>query len=386
MSIDSRRSLRTEAPLVVALIVLAVLARLAGRGEVTIDMRTFYAWYADLESGGVWHSLGEEIGNYNAPFLYLLALTTILPGPMVLKIKLVWVAFDLLLVFFTYRLVALRRPGRRIPLLAALVVALLPTVVVNASFWGQTDAMWAGFALAGVYFLLRERPWLAVTMCTVALAFKPQGIFIFPLLLLLAVAGRLPWRTLLAVPVVYVALCLPAFLAGRDPIELLTLYDPGRQAIHVPNLTSNAPSAYAFFPVDVRVDSVKSLGYVLAAALVVGLCHVLVARRTELTPDRVVLAATTFAILLPWTLPGMHERYFFLADVLSVVLAFYRPRLWYVPLLVQAASLLSYGPFLFGRKAPLIDLMIPAALMLAALIVTTYHLVRRPLSSGQPTT
>ena len=72
----------------------------------------------------------------------------------------------------------------------------------------------------------------------------------------------------------------------------------------------------------------------------------------------------------------MHERYFYLADVLAVVLAFHRPRLWYVPLLVQAASLLSYGPFLFGRDAPLIDPMILGTLMLAALVACAYHLVR----------
>ena len=381
----SRRALRVDAPLIAALSLLAVLARFAGRSEVTVDMRTFYGWYADLEAGGVWHGLSQEIGNYNAPFLYLLALTTVLPGPMVLKIKLVWVAFDLLLVFFTYRTVALRWPGRRIPTLAALVVALLPTVVINASFWGQTDSMWAAFALGGVYYLLRDKPWWGVAMCTVALAFKPQGIFIFPLLLLLVLAGRIRWRNLLAVPAVYVALCVPAMLAGRNPIELLTLYDPGRQAIHVPDLTSNAPSAYVFFPIDVRVDSVKTLGYIFTAALILGVCYVLAARRVTITPYRMILAATVFSILMPYTLPGMHERYFYLADVLTVVLAFYRPRLWYVPMLVQASSLLSYGPYLFRHDPQLIDPMILGTLMLAALLVTGYALLREAAVAPLPT-
>jgi hypothetical protein len=90
----------------------------------------------------------------------------------------------------------------------------------------------------------------------------------------------------------------------------------------------------------------------------------------------VVTAAATFTILMPYTLPGMHERYFYLADVLTVVLAFYRPLLWYVPLLVQGSSLLSYAPFLFGRNERLIDPMILGALMLGALVVTTYSLLR----------
>ncbi|MFG1609763.1 glycosyltransferase 87 family protein [Actinoplanes sp. NPDC049265] len=381
MAKPSARASMTETVLVAVLVLLAVLARYAGRREITIDMRTFFAWYADLTEAGVWHGLGEEIGNYNAPFLYLLALTSVLPGAMVLKVKLVWVAFDFLLVFFVYRLVAVRWPGRRIPMLAALLAGLLPTVVINASFWGQTDSMWTSFALGGVYCLLRERPWWGVALCAVALALKPQGIFIFPLLLLLVLAGRIRWRQLLAAPAVYLALDLPALLAGRDPMELLTVYDPGRQAIHVPGLTSNAPSVFVFFPVDVRVDSLKAVGYALAAALIIGLCYVLVARRVEFTPARIVLAAATFSILVPYTVPGMHERYFYLADVLTLVLAFYRPRLWYVPVLVQTASLLSYGPYLFGRDAPLMPPMVLGTVMLAALLVTGHTLVREAVTA-----
>ncbi len=353
-----------------------MLARFVGRYEWTGDMRTFYRWYAELDAAGGWRGLANEIGNYNALFLYLLTLTTWLPGPLILKIKAVWVVFDLILVYYTYRIVALRWPGWRIPMLAAVVVALLPTVVVNASFYGQTDSMWAAFALGGVYHLLRNQPWWGVSLCTVALAFKPQGIFIFPLLLLLVLAGRIPWRTLLAAPVVYITLALPAILIGRDPVELLTLYDPRRQASHVPNLTSNAPSIYVYLPVGTRLDTVKLLGAIFTAALILGICYVLVARRIALTPRRVVTAAATFTILMPYTLPGMHERYFYLADVMTVVLAFYRPRLWYVPLLVQVSSLLSYAPFLFGRSERLIDPMILGTLMLGALVVTTYSLLR----------
>jgi hypothetical protein len=36
-------------------------------------------------------------------------------------------------------------------------MALLPTVVVNASLYGQMDAMWASFALGGVYLPARGR-------------------------------------------------------------------------------------------------------------------------------------------------------------------------------------------------------------------------------------
>jgi Gpi18-like mannosyltransferase len=273
-----------ELLLLAALALLAVLVRFAGRHEVTEDMRIFYAWSEQLRAAGGWRGLDQEIGNYNAPFLYLLALTLYLPGATLIKIKLVWVVFDVVLAFFTYKIVELRRPGWRVPAIAALIMMFLPTVVINASFYGQTDAMWAAFALGGVYFLLRDKPWWAVSMCTVALAFKPQGIFIFPLLGLLVLLGRLPWKSLLAVPAVYLALDLPAILLGRDPIELLTIYNPGRQAVHTPGLASNAPSVFAFLPVSGRVETLRSIGYVLTAALIVGIYYVFVARLGEPHP------------------------------------------------------------------------------------------------------
>jgi hypothetical protein len=82
----------------------------------------------------------------------------------------------------------------------------------------------------------------------------------------------------------------------------------------------------------------------------------------------------------------MHERYFFLADVLTVVLAFYRPRLWFVPLIVQAASLLSYLPFLFWDEphGPFVSLKVLATMMLAALLITGYALLH-DLKSGKET-
>jgi Gpi18-like mannosyltransferase len=385
-AVSRRQKLVTEILLLAALLLLAGLIRFAGRHELTPDMRIFFVWSEKLRAAGGFRGLKEEIGNYNAPFLYLLALTLYLPGATLIKIKLVWVCFDAVLAFFTYRIVALRRPGRRIPAVAALIMLFLPTVAINASLYGQTDSMWAAFALGGVYYLLRDKPWWAVSMCTVALAFKPQGIFIFPLLGLLVLLGRLPWKSLLAVPLVYVALDLPAMLLGRDPVELLTIYDPGRQSAYTPGLTQNAPSVFAYLPVTTRIDTLRSIGYVLTAALILGICYVLVARRARMHPDRIVTAATVFVILTPYFLPGMHERYFYLADVMALVLAFYRPRLWPVPLLVQAASFLAYEPFLFigTPHGPFVSMKILATFLLAALVITTYTLLVDPADRTEP--
>ena len=66
--------------------------------------------------------------------------------------------------------------------------------------------------------------------------------------------------------------------------------------------------------------------------------------------DRAVIAlALLFAIGIPFLLPHMHDRYFYAADILSVVLAYAMPALWLAAPLTQFASLLGYHAYLKMR-------------------------------------
>ena len=66
--------------------------------------------------------------------------------------------------------------------------------------------------------------------------------------------------------------------------------------------------------------------------------------------DEVILtAALLFAVAIPYLLPHMHDRYFYGADVLSLVFAVAFPKLAFVPVLCQFASLLGYHAYLKGR-------------------------------------
>ena len=59
--------------------------------------------------------------------------------------------------------------------------------------------------------------------------------------------------------------------------------------------------------------------------------------------------ALLFAIGIPFLLPHMHDRYFYAADILSLVMAFAFPIFSPVALLVQFASLLGYHAYLKMR-------------------------------------
>jgi Gpi18-like mannosyltransferase len=277
-----------------------------------------------------------------------------MPGPPIFAIKLVFVVFDVVLAFYVYRLVALRHTNWQVPALAAAIAVLLPTVVSSTSWYGQCDAIYASFALGATYYLLRNKPWLACAFAGISVAIKPQGIFILPVFVLVAVSGRLLWRHLIAIPGVYLLLDIPALLVGRDPVKLLTIYLS--QANQTPGLANSGPSLWQWIPVGGSAHELRGLAYALTATVTLIACYAVVATRSRLGDTDVIVGATFLAMSTPFFMPGMHERYFFLADLLSLVLAFYLPKLWYVPILVQLASFLSYLPFMYGNwDKPLIS-------------------------------
>ena len=142
------------------------------------------------------------------------------------------------------------------------------------------------------------------------------------------------------------------------------------------DLTLNAPNLYQWLPNDLGLF--EKPGLVLAALLAGLLCLVSWRSAVPLDGEIIVKLSLVSALLLPFTLPHMHERYFFAADVISIIYAFYLPKRFFIPLVVGAASLFSYFPFLFGEE-PILNpdgLQYLAILMGATLIIATTDLIK----------
>ena len=95
----------------------------------------------------------------------------------------------------------------------------------------------------------------------------------------------------------------------------------------------------------------------------------------------VAAIALLMAAGIPFLLPHMHDRYFFAADILSVVLAFACH--WCIPAapLVQFASLLGYHAYLKMRY--LLFMNHGARALIAVIVLTFSYLVwetRAPLA------
>ena len=336
-------------------------------------IHAYSVWYDFIAANGYFRSWQYDFAFYNPPYLYLLtAAAYFFPSaPALFAAKGISILGDFLLALFSYRCVRLRYPdARTLPLLAAGAVLLAPTVVLNSARWSQVDALYTAFLLACLHGLLSGRPARAAASFGLAFAFKAQAVFLAPLFYWLRAKKTVSLRSFWPVPAVLLAALVPAWAAGGSPFALLSVFV--RQAGTYSELTSKAPNLYQW----ISNDHYRwwPVGVLLTLALVHGVRRLLESRRFEMTRERVVFLALLSALLTPFFLPKMLDRFFFPADVLAIVLAFYRPRLWYVPVAVGAASLTAYANSSFHWwEAPLGG---AAALLLAVLFDLARRLLR----------
>lgn len=336
----------------------------------------FLPWLAEFTAKGPIAPLAGHFSNYTPPFLYLMALASRLVGllPPVVALKLISVAGNLFLSFGVYAVVRLFRDGP-LAFRAALVTLLLPTVALNGPFWGQCDGIYTGALLIAVAAALRDRPLAMMAAFGVAISFKLQAVFLGPFLVHEFLRQRLSLWLLLVPPAVYVAFMIPASIAGRPAMELLALY-PGqasRDAVLAANVSNPWLAARKLgLGYEVGAPIAIAMGAVAAVALIAG------ALRSRLDRRGSLLLALGSAAILPFVLPNMHDRYFFVADVLSLVLAVCAPspRTIVTAILIQAGSLGAYLNYLFDVSGGAMVGMLFMAAGVAMVVLQIFEIYR----------
>jgi Gpi18-like mannosyltransferase len=157
-----------------------------------------------------------------------------------------------------------------------------------------------------------------------------------------------------AIPgMVYVGAMLPAWAMGWPATDLATVYL--RQAGHF-SFPGNLANPWLWIwsehllPGDGKPFYFVGYGAALAAAAGIA---VLAARSVGRKQTMVALALLS-ALAIPWLLPKMHERYFFLADVLAFALALgiRNPATRGIAIAVQCVSLAALFSYVTNWSVP----------------------------------
>ena len=352
--------------LIAFLFVFGLILRVLFLPANTIDMKVFnLKWYDYIVAHGIQDAMGDEFANYTPPYLYLLSLATLTRTfiPSLTAIKLIPIIFDLFNASLVYQIVKTKFGSGIETWLAAALVWLLPTVVINGSFWGQVDALYTCFLLLSLLCILNEKPIGAILAFSVSFSIKAQAVFFLPFLALLFFKQKIRWQYFLLIPLVYFLMMLPAALAGRSLSSLALAYVT--QGGTFTQASMNAATPYFLLPQSAYRMSLLA-GIPLAGILLLIWVLYYGIKQYAISPKLIVASALLSLALTPYLLPKMHDRYFYPADVLSLVAVFFAPELWFVPIVYQMISLLSYSPFLFSADP---QAVIPIALMMNTLVL-----------------
>ncbi len=331
------------------LVLLAFAARAYVFDYETLDYQNFLTkWVSFFGENGHFRALRYSVGNYNIPYLYFLALFSMLPIRDLYLIKLLSTLFDVLLAWGAMKLLSRFTKRSGVLIGCFFTVLCLPTVFLNSAVWAQCDSSYAALLVIALWLALDERPFPSMICAALAFGFKLQAVFVLPVFAVLWMAGKFKWQHFLLFPATYVLLVLPAVLLGRPFWETITLYFSQTGSIGSA-LNYNSSSIFAILwriPASERVSKIAVAAAFCYMLLVLGFCFI---RRKDLSDRAILAAAVLLAVGIPFLLPHMHDRYFYGADVLSFAAALVLPRLAPVPVLCSFASLLGYHAYLRGR-------------------------------------
>ena len=377
-----------------------MIARFVMLDFVTADYNAFLSGWVEIFREGGFKMLAEDVGDYNLLYQYVLLLIAKSPLKDLYLIKLLSVFFDYALALVMMRAAkafACERAG--VPALCA--VLALPTVLTDGALWSQCDTVYVFFIILALLLLEKNHPMGSAASLAVAFAFKLQTIFFFPVVLLGLIHRRYRLRDALVFFAAYLVTLLPALLAGRTLIDALMIYASQSVGQYFDRLSYNAPNFYLFFPMiefkgtqgftlvrylpgidaagvnpyltEPMMQAIQSAALYACVLLTLMVVIYWLIHYREITPDMTLGFALFFAIFLPFVMPKIHDRYFFLADMLSVLYAARHRNRRFMPLLVVGASFMCYVPYLM-RQNP-IDERWLSLMMLGALVIVSRDLL-----------
>ena len=324
-------------------------------------------WFDYFKNNSGMYGLNKNVGNYNVPYQILLAMLSYLPFNPLYMIKIVSIIFDYVLGISAVLIVkqVINKKDSIIPNIVYCFIIMLPTVILNSSMWGQCDSIYTSFILLSIYYMLKNKSINSFILLGVAFAFKLQTVFILPLFALWYLKDKkFHIYELLIIPLVNFIMCLPAVFLGKPLIDCFSIYfNQTKQSAKI--LTYNIPNLYSFIS-DYDIHNIVYIGILLTIVILTFFIIYIVIKKIKLKDSDYIEIGVLFLMIIVFFLPCMHDRYLYIADVLSVIYFAIKRKNIFVPIVINCVSLYSYMNFLYYTSK--IDSKIVALIYLIAII------------------
>lgn len=350
---------------------LAIVMRYAITPIPSHDLYAFiFPWLKNFRENGNLAYLGAMQGDYPPLYMTLLAFISYLPSGELVEayeysyfandiyyVKTLSFIFDFVIAIGTYLIVThLYKENKGLRLVSFALPLLLPTVITNSAFWGQCDAIYVGCVVMAVYFLIKDNPKWSSVFLGLAFAFKIQTIFIVPLFGFAWLRNKFPLRYFLLSFLTLFITFIPCYLAGASFISPFEKYGNLTTQYMDPNL--NSGSMYTFIQDICSGKSEEIKQKVYEAIHIGGIMFALIAsvttwytlhiNKVKATEKSIVAIGALFAVLMPFVMPHMHERYFFMADIMIMIYCLVNKKKYYLIILSQLSSIITLMWYTYG--------------------------------------
>lgn len=371
------------------MICLFVLAFMIRWNLMPIESADYFGfleeWMNTIRANGGFRSLSMEISNYTSPYMYIMTILSYISKNDLYALKLVSVFFDYFAAIAVFKILYHMTGSSRRAIFGMAVLLLSPTVIIDGAYWCQCDIIYTSFLLYSFYYFLKDNSRKSAVFFAFSFIFKLQSVFLLPFFIMMWLKKRtVLLRHYLYVPVIYVISVIPAWIAGRDLKDLMTIYLD--QSGYYPWGTLNYPNIYALLgetmPDMRHADEVCKAGTVMTIMILGCIAYFLYTRKVQLTDELLVTLALFTVAVTVYSLPHMHDRYGFLIDLFAVIYGVQRVKKLPVACGFMLISLLTFMPYLIAVTIVPIQYMAIALLLL--IVYVGYDLYRQitvPVSS-----
>ena len=365
-----------------ALTLIGLGIRVILRVVITDDWLMYWdPWISDLKEMGFSY-LATDRYDYTPTFVYILWAISRLPINPMTAYKGLHCVLDFVAAGILGKMIWKVTGSKRKGILSYGLFLIVPTIWANSALWAQCDIIFMTFLLLCFYYLFEDRPCKAIFFYGMAFVFKLQSLFIFPFLVILWVNKKVDLKHFLWIPALYFLSIVPAWIAGRPLMDLINIY-MAQGAQDVWSLSIKWPNIYQIIGNQFFLLEYASAGTWLILGILMVILYAMAQKRYRITNEFIVQMALFFAILTPWFLPHMHERYGCVADILAIIYAMMNTKKFYFPLVQILVSFNSYMAYLshLGSDEPTIYYGVWAIAELGLLVLVgldIWHYMRNP--------
>ena len=240
---------------------------------------------------------------------------------------------------------------------------------------GTRQFLAVAICLLATDFMLKKKYNTSFILYGVAITFKLQAIFLLPAIGIIYLKNRdFSFKQFLWVPLVNFVLYIPAVIIGKPITSIFDAYLCQTKK-YAYKTTLGYPNIYYFAEID-RVDLIKP-GIILTMILLFALMIFVLYTKGKLNDKGIIELSVTVLFLVTFFLPEMHDRYGYVAEVLSLVYFFMIEKDWLILLIINLNAFANYASFLDGIPEEILPII--SIYQLVVVLYFTLNFIRHRL-------